>query len=183
MGRISDWKNIASHLNFTETLLQCHEQTTLLSPIPVSTVNCVKFFNWLLELWLSFMLKTSVSAASRGRGPCGLILQDQGLKSCEQDMDMVQAILDYVFTLDDGIELVLHQDNNGYGALHEAVSGGKTAVMEKLIQVPGGAAFLHQQTKEWKDTPLHLATVTAKLDSIRTLIQLGADTAAARSQG
>ena len=111
-----------------------------------------------------------------GRHPLGEAI-------AKQDMNMVRAILDFVLKLDDGIELVLHQDNNGYGALHEAVSGNKTAIMEQLVQVPGGAALLRQQTREWRDTPLHLATLTAKLDSIRILIRLGADTAATQSQG
>jgi ankyrin repeat protein len=112
----------------------------------------------------------------RGRHPIGEAI-------AKQDMAMVRAIIEYVPRLDDCMELVLHQDDNGYGVLHQAVNGDKTEIMQKLVELPGGDALLHQSTRKSQDTPLHLATVAAKLESIRTLIHLGANTAATQSQG
>lgn len=79
--------------------------------------------------------------------------------------------------------LLLHQDNQGYGPLHVAAKWNKTDVMEILTKRPGGEALLHQRGRYWQDTPLHLATVAANGESIKTLITLGADLAATQSQG
>ena len=100
-----------------------------------------------------------------------------------QGKEMVQIILEFLDTLDDGKDLLLHQDNQGYGPLHVAANRNKTDVMEILTKRPGGEALLHQRSRNWQDTPLHLASVMANAESIKTLLKLGADLAATQSQG
>lgn len=85
---------------------------------------------------------------------------------------MVQIILGFLDTLDDGTILLLHQDNQGYGPLHVAAKWNKTDVMGTLTKRPGGEALLHQRGRYWQDTPLHLATVAANGQSNKTLIKL-----------
>ena len=50
--------------------------------------------------------------------------------------------------------------------------------MEELVCFSGGEALLHQHTGYWQDTPLDVATVNARVDSVKTLIKLGANLAA-----
>ena len=60
-----------------------------------------------------------------------------------QGKSMLRVLYRFLTTTEDGLAVLLQQDNNGYSVLHEAAAVDKADLMEELIRFPGAEALLH----------------------------------------
>ena len=100
-------------------------------------------------------------------------------------LDVVRTILQQMSSMPHKIELVLHQDHNGYGAIHEAAANDHNDIIKLLGEAAGSEhrpELLSRKTKKWQDSPLHTAS-HGRTKALKALLELGSDTSARQSQG
>ena len=94
------------------------------------------------------------------------------------NLEIVNNILEVMSRMDEKVakELILHQDDSGNSALHEAARGNHGDVVKLLVQARNGRQLLAQHDMASHDSPLHVAC-RGRAEAVRAILDLGADTA------
>ncbi|KAI4263305.1 MAG: hypothetical protein L6R42_001543 [Xanthoria sp. 1 TBL-2021] len=103
-----------------------------------------------------------------------------------ENKDIIRMIVNAISTMPNGEALITYRErNDDWNALHEAakVPHPSPSVLELLVKAKGGKGLLQQKTKNWGDTPLHIAAVKGRTVAVRSLLDLGADPMDRQIQG
>ncbi|KAI9709751.1 MAG: hypothetical protein M1820_003154 [Bogoriella megaspora] len=96
---------------------------------------------------------------------------------------VVQAILDQVVLLSEGMQLLLKYDRSGHDALRVAVQLDNEYIIEALVQYPGGGTLLDRRGPNKNETPLHTATENNYYKAAERLLDLGTNPSIQDSDG
>ena len=114
-------------------------------------------------------------------GRCAL-----GEAALHENADIVRMIANAISTIPNEKDLITHRErNDDWNALHEAarVPRESPSVLELLVNAKGGKELLQQKTKNWGDTPLHIAAGRGRRVAVEALLALGADPMDRQVQG
>jgi ankyrin repeat protein len=103
-----------------------------------------------------------------------------------ENIEVVRLIVQAIESLPKGETILTNQEHTDHqNALHDALGAANPnpEVVKILVRARGGSKLLQQRTKQWQNTPLHVAAAKKHQVAVQTLLGLGADPMARQASG